>query len=206
MRLMRSPPAAKNVATTRTSTSAAQRIGIARARPAAPGMPAFSVVAARSARSRCARHSATANWIAGRRAPSRRRSRSPAGAAGRLCGRAGAGRRSRVGKRTIRTAAQTPRRPAGRRRPGRSARPSGGSHSHRPSQDSARNRPTAVASEASAGHSRSHKIVQRARPSARASSACRCARAADARSVVAAVWWPVRSNRLRTENLPDSQY
>jgi len=37
------------------------------------------------------------------------------------------------------------------------ARPSGGSHSHRPSQDSARNSPMAVASEVSAGHSRSRK-------------------------------------------------
>ena len=51
------------------------------------------------------------------------------------------------------------------------ARPSGGSHSHSPSQDSARNSPAAVAIEASAGHSRSQKIDQRARESARASFA-----------------------------------
>ena len=51
------------------------------------------------------------------------------------------------------------------------ARPIGGSHSQRPSQDTARNRPTAVATDASAGHSRSQKIVQRARASARASTA-----------------------------------
>ena len=43
------------------------------------------------------------------------------------------------------------------------ARPSGGSHNHSPSQDSARNSPMAVANEVSAGHSRSQKIVQRAR-------------------------------------------
>ena len=50
------------------------------------------------------------------------------------------------------------------------ARPSGGSHSHSPSQDSARNKPIAVASVASAGHSRSQRIVQRARRSAAARS------------------------------------
>ena len=57
------------------------------------------------------------------------------------------------------------------------ARPIGGSHSQSPSQDSARNRPTTVATDASAGHSRSQKIVQRARPSARASRASSPARA-----------------------------
>src|SRR4029077_7516142 len=51
------------------------------------------------------------------------------------------------------------------------ARPSGGSHSQSPSQDSARNRPTAVASEVNAGHTRSQKIVQRARLSVASSSA-----------------------------------
>ena len=53
------------------------------------------------------------------------------------------------------------------------ARASGGSHSHTPSQDTARNRPTTVASAASGGHSRSQKIVQRARLSAAASSVAR---------------------------------
>jgi len=51
------------------------------------------------------------------------------------------------------------------------ARNSGGSHSQSPSHDSARNTPTAVKSEVSAGHSRSHKIVQRARCSVTASAA-----------------------------------
>ena len=60
---------------------------------------------------------------------------------------------------------ERPRIQAARRRA-----PSGGSHSHRPSQDTARNRPTAVASVASAGHSRSQKIVQRARRNALPSS------------------------------------
>ena len=49
-------------------------------------------------------------------------------------------------------------------------RPSGGSHSHSPSQDTARKNPTAVASVASAGHSRSQRMVQRARRTAPASS------------------------------------
>ena len=52
------------------------------------------------------------------------------------------------------------------------ARASGGSHSHSPSQDSARNSPTAVKSVASTGHSRSHRMVQRARRTAAASSVC----------------------------------
>src|SRR5438128_1703639 len=50
------------------------------------------------------------------------------------------------------------------------ARPSGGSHSHRPSQETVRNRPTAVARVANAGHRRSQKIVQRARRTAVASA------------------------------------
>ena len=50
------------------------------------------------------------------------------------------------------------------------ARASGGSTSHRPAQENARNRPSAVASVASAGHSRSHNRLPRARLSARASS------------------------------------
>jgi hypothetical protein len=50
------------------------------------------------------------------------------------------------------------------------ARPTGGSHSHTPSQEMVRNRPAAVASVASAGHRRSQKIVQRARRNAVASA------------------------------------
>ncbi len=57
-------------------------------------------------------------------------------------------------------------------RPSPMARPTGGNHSHSPSQDSARNRPAAVAIDASAGQSRSHRIDQRARVSARSSIAC----------------------------------
>src|SRR6266481_4380791 len=47
------------------------------------------------------------------------------------------------------------------------ARPIGGSHSHKPSHETARKIPTAVASVASGGHSRSQKPVHRARRSAR---------------------------------------
>ena len=50
------------------------------------------------------------------------------------------------------------------------ARPSGGSQSHSPSQDTVRKRPMTVASVARAGHSRSQKIVQRARRNAVPSS------------------------------------
>jgi hypothetical protein len=49
------------------------------------------------------------------------------------------------------------------------ARPAGGSQSQRPSHETARNRPMTVAIDASAGHRRSQKIVQRARRSARSS-------------------------------------
>jgi hypothetical protein len=43
------------------------------------------------------------------------------------------------------------------------ARPIAGNHSHRPSHETARNRPMTVATDASTGHSRSQKMVQRAR-------------------------------------------
>ena len=49
------------------------------------------------------------------------------------------------------------------------ARPQGGNQSQRPSHDTARNRPMTVASVATAGHSRSQKIVPRARNRARLS-------------------------------------
>ena len=51
------------------------------------------------------------------------------------------------------------------------ARAIGGSTIHNPAQENARNRPSAVASVASAGHSRSHNRLPRARWSARASKA-----------------------------------
>src|SRR5262245_20408389 len=47
------------------------------------------------------------------------------------------------------------------------ARAVGGSQSHSPIHETARNRPITVAIDASAGHSRSQKIVQRARLRAR---------------------------------------
>src|SRR6266481_3035404 len=47
------------------------------------------------------------------------------------------------------------------------ARPIGGSHSHKPSHETARKIPTAVASVAIGGHSRSQKVIHRARRSAR---------------------------------------
>ena len=52
-------------------------------------------------------------------------------------------------------------------KPSPMARPTGGSHSQTPSHDTARNRPTAVAGAASAGHRRSHRMAARARSSAR---------------------------------------
>ena len=51
------------------------------------------------------------------------------------------------------------------------ARASGGIDTQRPNQDSARNSPPAVASDASAGHSPSHSSASLARQSARDSMA-----------------------------------
>ena len=140
----------------------------ARRRAASASRPA-SVCAERSARSICARHSASAC-----RRRSRRRCRR------RSWWRAGAGRpelrssrRSfsvRVGSRS-RNSGSSAAAAIRQNTPSPMARPIGGSHSHSPSQDTARNRPTAVAIDASAGHSRSHRIVQRARVSARSSIA-----------------------------------
>ena len=59
-RFMRSPPAAKNVATTSTTTRARTAKGSRRASRGI-GVPALSVLAARSARSTWARHSAMEN-------------------------------------------------------------------------------------------------------------------------------------------------
>ncbi len=50
------------------------------------------------------------------------------------------------------------------------ARAIGGIQSQSPSHDTARNRPMTVATDASAGHSLSQKMVQRARTSARVST------------------------------------
>src|SRR5205823_3007278 len=60
---------------------------------------------------------------------------------------------------------------------------------HRPSQDSARNNPAAVAIEASAGHSRSQNNDNRARPSARESMAApaRASRSSSSFSVFGSV-------------------
>ena len=65
MRFVRSPPAATKVATTSTATSARSANGSRKASRGA-GTPALRVVAARSARSICARHSATEYESVGR--------------------------------------------------------------------------------------------------------------------------------------------
>ena len=65
MRLMRSPPAAKKVATTSTATSARSAKG-SRSASRGAGAPALRVLAARSARSTWARHSASDIGVLGR--------------------------------------------------------------------------------------------------------------------------------------------
>jgi hypothetical protein len=76
---------------------------------------------------------------------------------------------TRLGTRNIKSGAKAA---AVRRKktPSAMARAIGGSQSHSPSHDTARNRPMTVATDASAGHSLSQKIVQRARASARVST------------------------------------
>src|SRR5262249_56157348 len=66
------------------------------------------------------------------------------------------------------------------------ARPVGGNQSHRPSHETARNKPMTVAIDASAGHNRSQKIVQRARLSARVSASALARSCAESGSGVAA--------------------
>ena len=111
-----------------------------------------------------------------RSAPPRacRRSRSPGDGARRCRDRAGASASRNAGKRRKTSGAQRGKRHARKADQQTQRAPSGGSQSHSPSQDAARNRPIAVASAASAGHSRSQKIVTRARRTA-ASSTVRAA-------------------------------
>ena len=68
----------------------------------------------------------------------------------------------RLGSRTVRNGAKAAA-VSRKNRPTPMARPRAGSISQTPSQETARNSPTAVASVASAGHRRSHRIDQRAR-------------------------------------------
>jgi len=75
----------------------------------------------------------------------------------------------RLGTRTIRNGAKAAA-VSRKNRPTPMARPSGGSISQTPSQETARNSPTAVTMVASAGHRRSHRIDQRARFKARANN------------------------------------
>ena len=150
------------------STSARKRHGIAQRQPRR--RPAgLEPARGSSARSTCARHSACATGS------SRLAAMSSATAVAGRCGapltRSSRRKPSLIGRQA--QAQQRHRRDGGdeheqRRRP--MARPSGGSTSQRPTQENARNKPTAVARVASAGHSRSHNRLPRARVSARASS------------------------------------
>ena len=167
-RFIRSPPAAKNVATTSTATRARTAKGSRRASRGI-GVPALSVLAARNARSTWARHSAMEYESSVGAAISS--AIAVAGRWGRPELRSSRRRPSiRLGMRSIRNGANAAA-VSRKKAPRPIARPIGGSHSQRPNQDTARNKPTTVATDASAGHSRSQKIVQRARPSARASTA-----------------------------------
>src|SRR5215831_5314490 len=166
-RFMRSPPAAKNVATTSTTTKARTAKG-SRSASRGIGVPALRVLAARRARSIWARHNATEYESSIGAAIS-----SAMAVAGR-CGkpelRSSRRRPSiRLGTRSISTGANAAA-VSRKKMPRPMARPAGGSQSHRPSHTSPRNRPMTVATDASAGHSCSQKIVQRARRSARAST------------------------------------
>ena len=127
------------------------------------GRPASQVAHARRAPARHGRATAPSTRRRSRRSPSRRRSRSPAGARARdaiepaqaVMARRKAHEEQRAHDRGA------PARRQRRKDPDRG--PIGGSHSHSPSQDTARNSPITVTSAASGGHSRSHRIAQRAR-------------------------------------------
>ena len=168
-RLMRSPPAAKKrrrpAAPPARATPSGSRSGKLRPRPAG-----LERMRARAARARHARARAPPRTD---RLP-RRPMRSAIAVAGRCGSRLSRSSRRKPSidarpaqpeqrhRRRHATARQNTNRPM--------ARPSGGSDQPQPSQDSARNSPTAVASDASAGHSRSQNRLPRARVSARVSS------------------------------------
>ncbi len=182
MRLVRSPPAATKVATTSTATSARTANG-SRSASRGAGTPALSVVAARNARSICARQSATeCESLVGTAISS---AIAVAGRCGSLELRSSRRRPScRLGRRSASSGANAAA--ASRKKSPRPiARPIGGSASHSPSHETARKRPITVAIEATPGHSRSQKIVQRARPSARDSTSSPWRSGGEARSAAA---------------------
>ena len=91
----------------------------------------------------------------------------------------------RLGARSIRRGANAAA-VSRKKMPSPIARPAGGNQSQTPSHDTARNRPITVASDAIAGHSRSQKIVQRARSRARASTSLPASGCVALRSGIAA--------------------
>ena len=86
------------------------------------------------------------------------------------------------------------------------ARAVGGSQSQTPSQETARNKPMTVAIDASAGHSRSQKIVQRARRRARASTSAPARSCGGSRWGVAASAGRSAKSISSNENLPNIRY
>ena len=163
-RLTRSPPAAKKLATTSMTTSARNAIGSRNAKrgdgqPAlslrADDQRAFDMRAPKRLRNRIGRLAASSSAIAvaGRCASPLPRSsrRKPSSMLGTRTRTSGSGRQRGNDR---------------RKRIDTIARASGGNAIHSPAQENARNRPSAVASDASAGHSRSHSRPPRARLSA----------------------------------------
>ena len=168
MRFTRSPLAAKKLATTRMMVSARNAIGSRRlsfgcGQPAlsfcAGQQGAFDMRAPQRLRHRILLIGSQFVGNRGRRPVRRVRCR----------GRAGAGRHNRSAPATA--SAGSPRSTMTiRKRTRPMARGNGGNAIHRPAHDSARKSPIAVASVASAGHSRSHSKLPRARLTARASA------------------------------------
>ncbi len=166
MRFVRSPPAAKKLATTRMSTSARNAIG-SRSDSRGDGHPALNLRAESSARSTCACQSAcvTGSWLLAAM-------RSATVVAGRCVSPVLRSSRRRpswmLGSRTISNGnADTAITSANTNSP--MARASGGKTSHRPAHENARKSPSTVANAAKAGHSRSHSRLPRARRIARTS-------------------------------------
>ena len=163
MRFQRSPPAATKVAIQAMRMRPRSAYG-SRSATRGAGQPALKARAAASVRATCAFHSASEYGSFGVTASSSTsavagRWRRPLPRSSRRSDSAAPGRRTRPNG-TAAASATSPKATTA------AARPSGGSHSHSPSHDTVRKRPIAVASVASAGHSRSHKMVQWARRSA----------------------------------------
>ena len=190
------------------STSARNAIG-SRSASRGGGQPALSLRADSSARSTCARQSAcaTGSLLIGGDLVGDRGGRPMRLAAAAVEPAQAVDRRSAAAA----AAAERPRAAmttTNRKRP--MARAIGGSTSHSPAQENARNRPSAVASVARAGHSRSHNRLPRARlkrprqqePGSAVPARCGCSSKPSKSRSVARAQENLSCNRLSRRQFP----